>query len=56
MSRYFLSQNAEVEAKVLAELDECGLLASLERPDPRLPTYEDLARLTYLKNTIKVRL
>lgn len=52
--RYLVSQHAEVEAKIAAELDGLGLLATPQRPHPRALAYEDLARLQYLSWVIKV--
>ena len=49
-----MSQHADVEAKIAAELDGLGLLASALRPRPRTMAYEDLARLPYLSWVIKV--
>lgn len=37
-----------------AELDAVGLLATLQRPQPRCMEHADLARLTYLQAVIKV--
>jgi hypothetical protein len=53
--RYLLSQHPEEEAKVLAELDEAGLLATRQRPNPRALEYGDLNKLTYLQAVLKVR-
>lgn len=50
-----MSQHPEVEAKVETELDDLGLLATLERPNPRSVEYADLSKLTYLSCVIKVR-
>ena len=52
--RHLISQHPEVEAKVLAELEELQLLASPQRPSPRPIEYTDLNRLTYLSCCIKV--
>ena len=52
--RYLVSQNPEVEAKILAELDDLELSITPQRPRPRRMTYADLNRLTYLQATIKV--
>ena len=49
-----ISQHPEVEAKVLAELDGLGLLVTPERPNPRPLEYDDLTKLTYTNNCIKV--
>lgn len=51
---YLVSQHPEVEAKICAELDEHGLLATPSRPNPRKVTYEDLSKLSYLDMVIKV--
>ena len=51
---YAICQNPEVEAKVVAELDAVGLLATPDRPEPRCMEHADLARLTYLQCVIKV--
>ena len=53
-ARYLVSQHADVEAKIAAELDGQGLLASAQRPRPRTMACEDLARLPYLSWVIKV--
>ncbi len=37
-----------------AELDSVGLLATPDRPQPRVMEYADLARLPYLQCVIKV--
>ena len=50
---YLLSQHPEVEAKIVAELDAAGLLASPARPNPRAIEYGDLAKLVYLQAFIK---
>lgn len=52
--RFMITQHPEVEAKVLAELDALGLLVTPERPNPRLLEYDDLTKLTYTNNCIKV--
>ena len=56
---YLLSQHPEVEARVVAELDGAGLLATPSNPDPRPVAYSDLARLPYLgavcKEAMRVR-
>ena len=53
--RYLISQHPEVEAKMLAELEELQLLASPQQPRPRPLEYTDLNKLTYLSCCIKVR-
>ena len=50
-----LSQHPEAEEKVVQELDEAGLLATRERPQPRELEWGDLAALPYLSACIKVR-
>ncbi|CAL5229620.1 g12983 [Coccomyxa viridis] len=50
---YAICQHPEVEAKVAAELDAVGLLATPDRPEPRCMEHVDLARLTYLQCVIK---
>lgn len=52
--RSMISQHPEVEAKVLAELDGLGLLVTPERPNPRPLEYDDLTKLTYTNNCIRV--
>ena len=54
--RYMLTQNPEVEAKVVAELDSLELLVTPDRPNPRKVTYADLSKLEYLQAVIKVLL
>lgn len=49
-----ITQHPEVEEKVLAELDAYGLLVTPERPNPRLLEWDDLGKLTYTNNCIKV--
>jgi len=51
---YAISQDADVEAKVVEELRSLGLLATPEQPEPRLVEWEDLPKLTYLNAVIKV--
>ena len=56
---YLLSQHPEVEAKVVAELDGAGLLATPSNRTPRAVEYADLAKLPYLgwvcKEAMRVR-
>ncbi len=52
--RFMITQHPEVETKVLAELDALGLLVTSERPNPRPLEYDDLTKLTYTNNCIKV--
>jgi hypothetical protein len=42
-----------VEAKLVEELDACELLVTPQRPQPRLMTYTDISRLTYLSCVLK---
>lgn len=51
-----ITQHPEVEKKVLAELDSHGLLVTPERPNPRPLEWDDLGKLSYTNNCIKVRL
>ncbi len=44
-----------MEAKLSAELDGLGLLASAARPRPRHMVFEDLAKLQYLSWVVKAR-
>ncbi len=53
--RYLISQHPDVEAKLAAELDGLGLLASAARPRPRPMVFEDLAQLRYLSWVVKAR-
>jgi hypothetical protein len=55
LCRYLISQHPEVEAKVVAELDRLGLLATPERPRPRPLEFPDLNQLSYLSCVIKVQ-
>ena len=50
---YLVSQHPRVEAKVVEELARHGLLATPQKPQPRLPLYEDLAKLSYLRCVIE---
>lgn len=54
LCRYLLSQNPEVEAKLVEELDAAGFLATPERPNPATMQYADLGKLTYLSWVCKV--
>ena len=57
MCRYCISQNPEVEAKLVAELDMTELLVTEERPHPQQLEYRDYAdssRLPYLHCVMKV--
>jgi len=48
-----ISVHPEVEVKVLAELQALQLMPSAELPQPRVMTYDDIAKLTYTSNAIK---
>lgn len=52
-SLYLLSQHPEVEAKIVAELDAAGLLATPARPEPRRLEWADLNKLVYMQAFIK---
>ena len=49
-----ISSHPEVEARALAELGALGLLPTPEHPQPRAMTYDDLSRLVYTSNAIRV--
>ena len=53
-SRYYVSQHPEVEQKIAAELDSLGLLATADQPQPRPVAFDDIGKLTYLGNVVKV--
>jgi hypothetical protein len=50
-----ISVHPEVEAKVVSELQELQLVPSAKQLQPRSMTYDDIAKLTYTSNAIKVR-
>ncbi|EFN57493.1 hypothetical protein CHLNCDRAFT_34731 [Chlorella variabilis] len=50
---YLVAQHPEVEARLCAELDALGLLATPQRPEPRMVEVEDLSRLVYLAAVVK---
>ncbi|KAK9856118.1 hypothetical protein WJX84_001364 [Apatococcus fuscideae] len=50
---FLLSQHPEVEAKVVEELHQQGLLATPEQPAPRALCYEDLSKLPYLSMVLR---
>ena len=52
--RFCVSQNPQIEAKIVKELGSLGLLATTGSPQPRPFQYEDLSKLTYLNLVIKV--
>ena len=54
MRRFMISSHEEAEAKVLAELASLGLMPTPEQPSPRTMEYDDIAKLTYTTNAIKV--
>lgn len=54
-NRFFIVTHPEVEAKVCAELEAHGLLASPDTPTARAVAFEDLSSLTYLGAAIKVQ-
>ena len=49
-----ISQHPEVEAKLTAELDKHGFLATIDQPTPAQMTYSDLSNLPYLSWVCKV--
>ena len=53
--RFLISQNPEVEAKIVEELRSLGLLATPQQPQPRALEHADLSKLTYLSCAVKVR-
>ena len=52
---FLVSQHPEVEAKIVEELEQAGLLATPQQPEPRALQYGDLSRLSYLNMVIKAR-
>ena len=52
---YCVSQAPKVEAKIVEELRSLDLLATPAQPAPRPIQWEDVSKLTYLNNVIKVR-
>ncbi|BDA43874.1 Cytochrome P450 3A11 [Coccomyxa sp. Obi] len=50
---YAISQNPDVEAKVVDELASLGLLATPAQPQPRPIEWDDISKLTYLNAVIK---
>lgn len=52
---YLLAKHPAVQAKLEAELDAAGLLATPARPHPRAFTFADISRLRYLDAVLKVR-
>ena len=53
---FMISVHPAVEAKVLAELQALQLMPSAAQPQPRSMNYDDIAKLTYTGNAIKVKL
>ena len=51
-----ISVHPAVEAKVLAELQALQLMPSATQPQPRPMNYDDIVKLTYTCNAIKVKL
>ena len=49
-----ISQHHEVEAKVIAELHALGLMPTAKQSQPLVVEYDDIARLVYTGNAIKV--
>ena len=49
-----MSQHPEVEAKIVEELKQHDLLATIEQPNPRAIQWDDIPKLTYLNAVIKV--
>lgn len=54
VARFCISQHPDVEACLVAELDDNCLLAKPGQPKPRAVSHDDLAKLTYLGRVIKV--
>ena len=54
LCRFMIFTHPEVEAKVLAELQALQLMPSAAQAQPRLMTYDDIAKLTYTSHAIKV--
>lgn len=54
--RYLISQHADVETSLAAELDAAGLLASSKRMQPRTLQQADLSTLPYLSCVCKVQI
>jgi hypothetical protein len=52
--RYLISQRPDVEAKIVAELEAEGLLATPLQPKPRDLQLSDLQKLSYLSCVCKV--
>ena len=48
-----MAGHPEVQARVAAELGAAGLLATARNPNPRRPTYGDLAALPYLDAVLR---
>jgi hypothetical protein len=51
--RGLIAGHPEVQARLAAELDAQGLLATSGNPAPRRPEYNDLAKLPYLDATLR---
>lgn len=50
-----VSQHPEVEAKIVAELQQLGLMPTAEQPHFRALAYADVSELTHLQAVVKVR-
>ena len=53
--RYTVSQHPKVEAKIVAELQQLGLMPTAQQPQPRDLEYADMSELTYLQAVVKVQ-
>ena len=51
----YISQHPEIEAKLVQELQDIGVCASIEGKPPRKLIAADLQKLSYLQCVIKVR-
>ena len=52
---FMISLHSNVEAKVVAELQQLGLMPTAELPHPRDLAYADVSELTYLQAVVKVQ-
>ena len=50
---FLVSQHPDIEDKIVQELRQHGLLATADKPNPRSPSFDDLAELKYLSSTVK---
>ena len=53
---YLLAKHPKAMARLEAELDAAGLLATPARPRPRPFTFADISKLRYLDAVLKVRM